>query len=37
LLKKRRRDTGVDESAEEHVSAEAGKAFEIADTHGYFL
>ncbi len=37
LLKKRRRDTGVDESAEEHVTAEAGKAFEIADTHGCFL
>ena len=37
LLKKRRRDTGVDESAEKHVTAEAGKAFEIADTHGYFL
>jgi hypothetical protein len=37
LLKKRGRDTGVDESAEEHVPAEAGKAFEIADTHGCFL
>jgi hypothetical protein len=37
LIKKRWRDTGVNESAEQHVTAEAGKAFEIADTHGYFL
>ena len=37
LLEKRRRNTGIDESAEKHVSAEAGKAFEIADTHGCFL
>jgi hypothetical protein len=29
--------SGVDQGAEEHVTAEAGKAFEIANTHGCFL
>ena len=37
LLEERRRDADVDESAEQHVAAEAGKAFEIADTHGCIL
>ncbi len=33
LLKKFRRDAGVDQGAEEHVTAEAGEAFEIANAH----
>jgi hypothetical protein len=37
LLKERNGDAGVDQGAEEHVTAEAGEAFEIANAHGYFL
>ena len=37
LLEERGRDAGVDQGAEEHVSAEAGEAFEIANAHGCFL
>jgi hypothetical protein len=37
LLEELGRDTSVDQSAEEHVSAEAGEAFEIANAHGCFL
>jgi hypothetical protein len=37
LLKKRNGDAGVDQGAEEHVTTEAGEAFEIANAHGYFL
>jgi hypothetical protein len=33
LLQERGRDAGVDQGAEQHVSAKAGEAFEIADTH----
>jgi hypothetical protein len=36
LLEQRGRDTGADEGAEQHVPAQAGEAFEIADTHGCF-
>jgi hypothetical protein len=37
LLEEFGRDAGVEQGAEEHVTAEAGKAFEIANTHGCFL
>jgi hypothetical protein len=33
LLKQCRRDAGVDQGAEQHVSAEAGEAFEITNAH----
>jgi hypothetical protein len=33
LLEERGRDAGVDQGAEQHVSTEPGKAFEIANTH----
>jgi hypothetical protein len=36
LLQKFGGNSGVDQSSEEHVSADAGKAFEISDTHGFF-
>jgi hypothetical protein len=29
-------DSGIDERSQEHVSADAGKAFEISDTHRFF-
>lgn len=32
-----RRESGVEESTEEHVSADAGKAVEIGDTHGLIV
>jgi hypothetical protein len=34
LLEERGRDAGVDKGAEQHVSTEAGEAFEIANAHG---
>jgi hypothetical protein len=37
LLEEFGSDASVDQGAEEHVSADAGKAFEIANAHGYFL
>jgi hypothetical protein len=37
LLEEFGSDASVDQGAEEHVSADAGKAFEIANTHGCFL
>jgi hypothetical protein len=37
LLEELGRDTSVDQGTEEHVSAEAGEAFEIANVHGCFL
>jgi hypothetical protein len=36
LLQKFGGNSGVDQGSEEHVSADAGKAFEISDTHGFF-
>ncbi len=36
LLQQRGRDAGADEGAEQHVSTDAGEAFEIADAHGGF-
>jgi hypothetical protein len=37
LLQEFRRGAGADERAQEHVSAETGKAFEMANAHGCFL
>jgi hypothetical protein len=37
LLEERGGNTGIDESAEEHVSTQAGEAFEIADAHDDLL
>jgi hypothetical protein len=37
LLEERGRDACVDDGAEEHVSAEAGEAFEIANAHDDLL
>ena len=36
LLQKAGGDSGIEERSQEHVSADAGKAFEISDTHGFF-
>jgi hypothetical protein len=36
LLQKFGGDSGVEERSQEHVSADAGKAFEISDTHRFF-
>jgi hypothetical protein len=33
----RGRDAGIDQGAEEHIAADAGEAFEIADTHDELL
>jgi hypothetical protein len=37
LLEQFGSDAGGDQGAEEHITAEAGKAFEIANAHGCFL
>ncbi len=37
LLEERGGDASIDQGAEQHVSADAGEAFEIADAHGGFL
>jgi hypothetical protein len=36
LLQKFGGDSGVEERSQEHVSADAGEAFEISDTHRFF-
>jgi hypothetical protein len=37
LFEQRGGDTRIDQGAEQHVSADAGKTFEIANTHGCSL